>query len=84
LTRTDGSRQLQHRPTLRPVEAISEPELTETAEFLGLSRQRVRMLIESGQLPAQKVGPMWIVADKDARACKRLPPGTAVHPRKLG
>jgi len=34
-------------------------------------------------VPAQKVGPMWIVAAKDARAFKRLPRGKAGKPRKL-
>jgi excisionase family DNA binding protein len=57
--------------------------VTETAEFLDLSRQRVLQLIADNYLPARKVGSVWIVAAKDARAFKRLPRGKAGAPRRL-
>jgi excisionase family DNA binding protein len=57
--------------------------VTECAELLDLSRQRVLQLIAEGRLPAQKIGSVWIVAAEDARAFKRLPRGKAGAPRGL-
>ncbi len=67
----------------RPRLGVKLMTVTETAAFLGVSRQLVLQVIEAGQLPAQKVGSMWIVTAEAARAFKKLPRGKAGAPRKL-
>lgn len=37
----------------------------EAASRLGISKQRVWQLIQSGKLPAQKVGRDWVIDEKD-------------------
>jgi excisionase family DNA binding protein len=37
----------------------------EVASRLGISKQRVWQLIQSGKVPAQKVGRDWIIDEKD-------------------
>lgn len=37
----------------------------EAAARLGVNKQRVWQLIQSGKLPAQKVGRDWIIDEKD-------------------
>ncbi len=39
----------------------------EVASRLGISKQRVWQLIQSGKLPAQKVGRDWIIDENDLR-----------------
>jgi excisionase family DNA binding protein len=45
----------------------------EVAELLEISTVRVFQLIQSGSLPAQKVGRDWFIAQKDAEAAKERP-----------
>jgi excisionase family DNA binding protein len=51
--------------------------VAEAAEIIGLSRVRVRQLVASGTLPAEKVGRDWLVrrsvAERFARKERRGP-----------
>ncbi len=51
--------------------------VAQAAEIIGLSRVRVRVLVASGKLPAEKVGRDWLirrsVAEKFARKERRGP-----------
>jgi excisionase family DNA binding protein len=51
--------------------------VTEAARELGLSNNRVRELIHSGQLPAQKLGREWAILRPDLEQfkTKERPPG---------
>ena len=51
--------------------------VAESAELLGVSGARVRALISSGNLPAQKAGRAWVLKEEDvmARVAKRPGPG---------
>lgn len=51
--------------------------VTDAAEELGLSTNRVRELIHSGSLPAQKLGREWAILRPDLEAFKKKerPPG---------
>lgn len=42
----------------REAEGLSVPQ---AAELLGVTRQRVLQLVESGALPAQRFGRMWVI-----------------------
>lgn len=42
----------------------------QAAAILGVSPRRVLALIESGRLPAQKVGRDWIIQESDLEAVK--------------
>ncbi|MBW3084203.1 hypothetical protein KEM60_00389 [Austwickia sp. TVS 96-490-7B] len=49
------------------------PELmsvTEVAEDLGVSRQRVQVMIDTGKVPAKKVGKTWVVAKSSLGALR--------------
>lgn len=52
----------------------------EVARCLGVSPQRVRQMVQSGQLSAQKLGRDWLVDEKDLVLVKDRKPG---RPRKL-
>ena len=46
----------------------------EAAEFLGVSKRRVQQLVETGLLPAERAGRVWVIRQTDAEAFKeRLP-----------
>jgi excisionase family DNA binding protein len=47
--------------------------VTEAAEELGLSQNRVRQLIKGGKIPAQKIGNLWIVTRPDLEEFKAKP-----------
>ena len=49
------------------------------AEILGVNDSRVRQLILSGRLPAQKVGRDWIIRERDLAKVADRKPG---RPRK--
>lgn len=44
-----------------PNDESDECSITEAAEMLGLSRQRVHILLQNGQLEGRKVGNAWII-----------------------
>lgn len=52
---------------------------TEIAARLGVSAERVRALIKTGRLPAQKLGRDWFAQEKDLELVKNRKPG---RPRK--
>lgn len=52
----------------------------EAAEFLGVSRRRVRTLIEEGKLPAQRFGKVYVLRSVDVRRYKRNQPGPGRPP----
>jgi len=52
---------------------------TEAAKRLGISSNRVRVLIESGRLKAQKIGREYAINPGDLKAVKNRKPG---RPRK--
>jgi excisionase family DNA binding protein len=47
----------------------------QVAARLGISRRRVLALIQSGRLPAQKVGRDWLIDPKDLSKVKIRKPG---------
>jgi excisionase family DNA binding protein len=53
------------------------------AELLGVSGNRIRQLIASGQLPAQRVGRTLVIQRKDVESLAEQPPGRPRHPRRL-
>jgi excisionase family DNA binding protein len=60
---------------------ISPVHLTtaQAAEYLGVIPRRVRALIESGQLPAERFGQAYMIKLADLKKLKRRPSG---RPRK--
>ncbi len=53
----------------------------EAANILKVSARRVRALIQSGRLPAQKIGRDWIIMEPDLEKVKDRKPG---RPKKKG
>jgi len=51
----------------------------EAGELLGIGAQRVRVLIRTGRLPAQRFGDQWLIYLRDLKAVKVRKPG---RPRK--
>jgi len=49
--------------------------LPEVAQKLRLTRVRVWQLVQSGSLPAEKIGRDWFVKEDDLKNFKRLPAG---------
>jgi excisionase family DNA binding protein len=45
----------------------------QAAELLGLSYSRVRVLIESGRLKAERLADMWVLRREDVETFKALP-----------
>jgi excisionase family DNA binding protein len=41
--------------------------VTQTAERVGLARQRVHALIKAGRLPATQIGSVWLVKESDLK-----------------
>jgi excisionase family DNA binding protein len=58
---------------------MDDPLLTipQAAARLGLDRTRVWRLVRDGRIPAQRVGPLWLIrqSDLDAFADEPRPPG---------
>lgn len=48
---------------------------SEAAKHLGISQRRVIALIESGRLPAQKVGGIWLIRKEDLSLVEDRKPG---------
>ncbi len=46
---------------------------TEAADLLGVIPRRVRALIESGKLPAERMGRDWAIKPKDLARLDRTP-----------
>ena len=49
--------------------------VTDTAALLGISPGRVRQLITARRLPAEKVGPTWIISLRALEKFAQEPPG---------
>lgn len=49
--------------------------VTEAAERLGVIRQRVFQLIQSGRLPAVKVGSQYVIKESDLQLVEDRPTG---------
>jgi excisionase family DNA binding protein len=47
----------------------------EAAKKLNIGERRVRVLIESGRLPAQQVSGIWVILESDLKAVKHRPMG---------
>jgi excisionase family DNA binding protein len=58
----------------------------EAAERLKISRRRILTLIQDGRLRAQKLGPMWMVEEKDLHEFEEKPrlPGRPRKPKGRG
>jgi excisionase family DNA binding protein len=53
------------------------------AELLGVSENRVRQLINSGQLPAERIGRTFVIRRRDLDVFAALPPGRPRYPRRV-
>lgn len=47
----------------------------QAGEALGVTRQRVLVLIREGRLPARKVGRDWLIAPEDIKGFEKRPQG---------
>jgi excisionase family DNA binding protein len=56
---------------------------SKAAELLGVSQNRIRQLINAGQLPAQRVGRTFVIRRHDVDVFAALPPGRPRHPRRV-
>lgn len=56
---------------------------TKAAELLGVSENRIRQLINSGQLPAERIGRTFVIRRRDVEAFAALPPGRPRYPRRV-
>jgi excisionase family DNA binding protein len=56
---------------------------TKAAELLGVSQNRIRQLISSGQLPAERIGRTFVIRQGDLDAFAALPPGRPRYPRRV-
>lgn len=54
----------------------------QAAKTLGINDSRVRQLILSGRLPAQKIGRDWIIQEKDLKKVSDRKPGRPKKERK--
>jgi len=54
----------------------------EIAQKLGVSQERVRVLITTGRLPAKKLGRDWFVEEKDLKLVRDRKPGRPRKPKK--
>jgi len=45
----------------------------DAAERLGVTTARVHQLIQSGSLPAQKIGRDWFILEKDVQSAQKRP-----------
>jgi excisionase family DNA binding protein len=60
---------------------VSTLTTIEAAERLGITARRVRAMITSGQLPAEKKGRDYFIDSNDLRLVKNRKPG---RPKKAG
>ncbi len=49
--------------------------VVESAEILGVNRQRVQALISEGRLPAEKIGNSYVIREADLELVKNRKPG---------
>jgi excisionase family DNA binding protein len=47
--------------------------ITQAAERLGLSRQRIHVLIKEGRIRAEQAGKIWLITPEEVRKFKRKP-----------
>lgn len=47
----------------------------QAAERLGISPRRIRVLITTGRLPAQRLGRDWLIDERDLAAVRERKPG---------
>jgi len=52
------------------------------AQELGVTPNRVRQLIQKGQLPAKQFSGRYVIVKADLEAYRDLPPGRPHHPRR--
>lgn len=57
----------------------NEITVTEAADLLDVTRQRVLQFIDEGRLPARKIGPIYLIQKADLEPLKNLKRG---RPRK--
>jgi excisionase family DNA binding protein len=72
---------------VRLASALSRDEdligTSEAARRLGVSSNRVRQLIETGQLPAKRVGRQYVILRRVIDRFQAAPPGKPHHPRRV-
>jgi excisionase family DNA binding protein len=56
----------------------------EAARSLGVSPNRIRQLVSSGQLPASRIGRNWVIRRADVERYRSLPAGAKGRPRAVG
>jgi excisionase family DNA binding protein len=56
---------------------------SEAAELLGVSPGRIRQLVQSGQLPAERVGRTLVIRRRDLDLFASQPPGRPRHARRV-
>jgi excisionase family DNA binding protein len=54
----------------------------EAADVLNISQNRVRQLVATGQLPAERIGRTIVLRRKDIESFAALPPGRPRYPRR--
>jgi excisionase family DNA binding protein len=55
----------------------------EAAASLGVSPNRIRQLVSSGQLPATRLGRDWMIRGADVERYRALPAGVKGRPRAV-
>ena len=53
--------------------------ITQAADYLGLSRQRVWQLIREGRLEASWIGSRWLVDDRELRRFAKVKRPSSLH-----
>ena len=57
------------------MQTVSLINTTQSAKALGISQRRVQALIQSGRLPATKVGRDWVINKSDLKLVSVRKPG---------
>ncbi|HEX9202839.1 MAG TPA: helix-turn-helix domain-containing protein [Vicinamibacteria bacterium] len=55
----------------------------EAAASLGVSPNRIRQLVSSGQLPGSRIGRDWVIKGADVERYRTLPAGVKGRPRAV-
>ncbi len=56
----------------------------QAAAALGVSPNRIRQLLGTGQLPGSRIGRDWAIRTADLERYRALPPGAKGRPRSVG
>jgi excisionase family DNA binding protein len=54
----------------------------QAAKCLGVTTNRVRVLIREGRLPAEKFGPVYVIKESDLKLVKDRKPGRPPKPKE--